>query len=660
MSLKDRIDRIAFSFFGDFYSGKSESYQGLILKMNQSRMSIDYDLYLARITLYSILSGAIGFILGIFITLLLVITGLILVSLPISFPGFIANIIEQYRVGVISITLSTILGLVFFLASYGLFYYLPYYRAGERGRRLDQTLPASVTYMYALSKGGMNMVDVFETMSESTDVYGEVAKEFDMIIKDMEMFGSDVQTAIIRASDTTPSDHMSDFYDDLVGLIDSGGDINDFLYNKSQQYHQIKEQNEEEFLDTLGLLSEAYITLFVAAPLFVIVITSILSLLGGGKLLELYLIVYIVLPMATAGFIVLVDLISTREEDKGKKIYAPDVRKELPEEEIQDRMSPFEEEKFQELLKGKKRYRYQKFLKNPSEFLIQGPIYTLVFTIPIAVLYLLGVLFSGFVTPTIDNLINNTWSTTTFTFIVPFLITMLPLTIFYEIKHRRKNKIANSLADALKKLSSSNEAGMSLSKGLKLVGETSKGYLPREFMRVYSISKWNTDIKVALIRMANRLEIPRLSRTMKLITEAKDSSGNIKEVLGIAARDAETAQKFDRQRKQNMLIYTMIIVLSFLIFLGVLAILQTFFLAEMASIDDEAGANFDEEQLQQVGFDPTDIPIDTYNMVFYHAAILQGLLSGLMAGKMGEDRALSGMKWSIAMVIVAVIAFAFL
>lgn len=654
---RKKIDHISYSFLGSIFRKRENTFSELIKAMNQARYSIDYDLYLSRITFYSIIYAIIGFFVGILLSGLLTVTGLIFVAvLPVEVPGFLAGVFERYRVGLMTLMISLILSVITFFSAFGILYYIPFFKASERGRMLDQNIPPSVTYMYALSKGGMNIVDVFKTMAESDDVYGEVAKEFDMIIKDMEYLGSDIQEAIINASETTPSMNMSDFFDDLVGLIDSGGEIDDFLLTKSEQYHEVRKQNQKEFLETLGVLSEAYVTLLVAAPLFVIVITSILTLLGGGGMFTLYLIIYIIMPLATFGFIIVVDMISTSQDDTSMKIYIPDYKKlETTVEEIESKKEKSKHKnKFDRLIQAKKRYKYVDFINNPFEFTIENPIYTLLFTVPLTLLYLILILVTGAVTISLDALISDSWYTTTLLFVIPIYLLIFPFAIFSGIKNKRRNRIKSQLSDGLKKLSNANEAGMSLEQGLRLVGQTSTGSLAKEFDKVATISQWNTDIKVAMTRMANRLKIPRLSRTVKLITKAKDSSGDIKEVLGIAARDAETAKNFERERKQNMLIYSMIIILSFVIFLGVLIILQSFFLQRMANIETGGEAS---QKLGSIGFNPSDVPVDRYRMVFYHAALIQGFGSGLMAGKMAKGKAINGLKWSLAMATIAVFVF---
>jgi flagellar protein FlaJ len=52
-----------------------------------------------------------------------------------------------------------------------------------------------------------------------------------------------------------------------------------------------------------------------------------------------------------------------------------------------------------------------------------------------------------------------------------------------------------------------------------------------------------------------------------------------------------------------------------------------------------------------------DLPL--YTRLFTHAALIQGFFSGLVAGQMGEGRAVAGLKYSVLMVLIAWIMFRF-
>ena len=50
--------------------------------------------------------------------------------------------------------------------------------------------------MYAMRRGGAQLMTIFYALSENANIYGEVALEVRQIVRDVDFFGSDVVTAI--------------------------------------------------------------------------------------------------------------------------------------------------------------------------------------------------------------------------------------------------------------------------------------------------------------------------------------------------------------------------------------------------------------------------------------------------------------------------------
>ena len=661
-STASRMDKIAFKLFGSYFKGKGDTYAGYRKKINQARMEVGYDMYLSRITLYSIITGLVGAFLGVGITVTLSALGLFdSISLSLRLPAGAAEFVSQYAILIGGFFLTVILAAILGGIAGGILYYLPSFYAGERRRKIDAALPFGVTFMYALSRGGMNILEVMEKLSNADDVYGELANEFDMILRDMDYFGNDLRVALRNGSDMTPSENLSDFLDDLLSVIDSGGEMTPFLYNKSQQYHEIRKQDQKGFLDTLALMSESYVTAFVAAPLFIIIITTIMSVMGGANMMQLYAIIYLVLPIASLGFAFVIDIISTGGEDAAKQLESE--HDEFDIEALEDFAEDSEDERIDDLVQARKMQSIKEFIRNPLGGVRENPLWSLGFTVPVAVIVFAGFVLSGTASPMPEAMKTNPILNTLTLFVLPLMIVSVPLSLFHELKSRRESAIIRELPETLKKLESANETGMTLNESILLVSQTSSGILSDELKKVHNEIQWDTSLNDALIGFANRMKIPRLSRTIKLITKANESSGNIQGVLQVAARDVDTAYKLDRERFQNMIIYTVIIIVSFLVFLFVIVILENQFLTQMAEAGGGGSGSGSGGGAGGGGggaFSMESVPLDAYRMIFFHAGIIQAFASGLVAGQMGENDVLSGLKYGIVMTIIAVVVFTFM
>lgn len=669
-----KVDRLAYGLFGGYFEGKKDNYAGYRKKINQARMEVGFDMYLSRITLFSVVTGVIGALLGVGIAALLASMGMFQeMTISVTLPPGPAQMVKAYAPYIAGFFIMVVMTAVLGGITGGILYYIPSFQAGERRREIDSMLPSAVTFMYALSRGGMNIIEVMEKLSNADDVYGEVANEFDMMLRDMDYFGNDLRIALRNTSEMTPSENMSDFLDDLLSVIDSGGEMTPFLLTKSEQYHEIRKQDQKGFLDTLALMSESYVTAFVAAPLFIIIIMTIMSVMGGADMMQLYAIIYMVLPVASLGFAFVIDIISTggdsavKQLDRERDVFDVEAMEEIAAESDDDRID--------DLVQARKMQSFKDFARDPLAGIKEKPMLSLAFTVPLAIVLLLAMVLSGLATPSVEAMLDDPiWNTIALA-ILPGMTVIVPLSIFHEINSRREAKIIRELPDTLKKLSSANETGMTLEESMLLVSETSSGVLSKELKKVHNEIQWGSSLNEALISFANRMKIPRLSRTIKLLTKANESSGDIQGVLQVAARDVESAYKLDRERFQNMIIYTVIIIISFLVFLFVIIILDSRFLSEMAAqAGDGGGGSGGSGAGAGAGgggggapagggggaMDLSSIPIEKYRMVFFHAGVIQAFCSGLVAGQMGEDDVLSGLKYGVVMTFIAVMVFLFI
>jgi len=427
----------------------------------------------------------------------------------------------------------------------------------------------------------------------------------------------------------------------LLSVIESGGSVTAYLSDRSEQYLDKAIRDQRGFLELLGLIAESYVTAFVAGPLFIVIVYTVMAAMNPGSLLILYIIIYAVLPIGSAMFIVLISMMSP-ETEKGITTF------EL--EEIDEYKAPTmraKEEKhlFEKLEKGRKGIEFKEFLKNPLRSLFENPLHVLYASIPAGFsLFFSGIFLNLGQMTTFDRAI----SILDDYIIFALIVTLLPLAIFFEISSRRQKKMAKEMPNFLKKLASANEIGMTLAQSLELIAKTNIGILTTEVQRIWKDIQWGTSVENALKRFANRVKSSSVSRVITLILKANRASGNTREVLEVAARDAVNHEILREERTSQMIIYVIIIHLSFLVFLFVIATMCGTFLPVMSGVGTAGAAG------------PTfmgGVDVDAFRRIFFHAAVIQGFCSGLIAGQMGEGSVFSGIKHSIIMVSIAYLAF---
>jgi flagellar protein FlaJ len=106
-----------------------------------------------------------------------------------------------------------------------------------------------------------------------------------------------------------------------------------------------------------------------------------------------------------------------------------------------------------------------------------------------------------------------------------------------------------------------------------------------------------------------------------------------------------------KERLAEMFIYTAIVYLSFFVFLYVVGVLTIQFLPILGKIPPTGLSSVG--PMANVGL----IPTKTFNLILYHACLVQALFSGLIAGQMGESSISAGVKHSCILLIIALVAF---
>ena len=216
------------------------------------------------------------------------------------------------QAGLAIAALVATLGLTAVAATYGWAFQGPRVVAFMRGERLDEQLPFAVNYMASMAKANVTPEKIIENLSRQP-VYGEVTVEAQRIRRDINGLGLDLVRALQRAVDRAPSNKFHDFLQGLLMAVSAGGSVEGFLETKADQYMADLSQDQEAFLETLGILAEGYVTVVLAGPLFVIIMLTVLVLFGtsGTFSLELgYLMMLAVVPLANLGFAISVDTIA--------------------------------------------------------------------------------------------------------------------------------------------------------------------------------------------------------------------------------------------------------------------------------------------------------------------------------------------------------------
>lgn len=296
-------ERFCFNLLGKRMKAKRDDYVTLRNDLLSARFKTPFEVYLSTAYVSSIIVGlSAALLIGI-------VTWIFQLPMLIKYNGEVPEIVVglsaySLLIGTIFITIFSLL--VFGGLTYLVFMLYPGLEAGNRRRNIDASLPYAINYITSMSTAGITPAEVFRLLGSST-IYGQSAVEARYIAREIDIFGRDLIDSLRLVSASTPSRRMKEFLQGTMASVSSGGNITEYFRTKAEQYALENRQTQKMFLETLALVSESYVTAMVAGTLFLIILQSIMSVLSGdNKPMFLYAIIYIMIPLGSIMFVIMI------------------------------------------------------------------------------------------------------------------------------------------------------------------------------------------------------------------------------------------------------------------------------------------------------------------------------------------------------------------
>ena len=213
---------------------------------------------------------------------------------------------------ILSFTTSSFLTIIFFLS----YVNYPKVLIASRAKNIENVLPFASLHLSTIASSKLPLHKIFEIFSKFA-ARGELAGEIGAIQNDIKLFGIDINTALEKAIERTPSKSLKELLYGILSTNRSGGDLAIYLSEKSKTFMQEYKRRLYEFSHQLTVFIEVYLTAIILGAVFFVVLTSILSGIGGGGggiiLLQFFLI-FVFLPMVSGIFIFLIKSIAPEGE----------------------------------------------------------------------------------------------------------------------------------------------------------------------------------------------------------------------------------------------------------------------------------------------------------------------------------------------------------
>jgi len=718
------VSRLALPIFGGYVAESSPRRHEQIRRMRAAFVGDSHRVFQSQTLFIAGVAGVVGSVYGVYVGAAIlrslaadpeVIAGVLPAQLaPLATLAVVSDLSILSVFGLLIVASGTV-GAGLAAATYWGRWTILDQRARARGVEIDATLPRTVAFVYALSRSGMPFQTVLRTLARNEDVYGEASRELGVAVRDMDAFGTDVLTALKQTAERTPSENLEEFAENLASVLSSGQNVSSFLHEQYERFQEEVEAQQRQYLDLLSTFAEVYVTVLVAGPLFFITVLVVVGLVIQDTLIVIRLVTYLGIPLATFGFVVYVDSITEglnvvsrsgsdeKEEDTNADTAAgvrrstaadptdppgagPDATGMADGGTVRERRpvpgpgpgpgpapdTDADADNWLRLAAYDRIGRYRRALSDPVGLMLDNPLYTLLVTGPLGLvvvwlslgvsvgasggLLLRGTPVSSAPAPELAAIVDGPIVQAT-------IVVMLGIAVAHEVQKRQVRAVEAEMPDFLDRMASINEAGATVVGSLGRLSNAELGGLGDEIRRVWRDIRWGATVGEALARMERRTGAPTVSRTVTLIRNAMAASGDISPVLRIAADEAKEIRRLERERRQEMLTYLVVIYVSFLVFLGIIVALTVSFIPAIESAGAAGGGGV---AGQAPGIDPGvlgglgTVDADAYEVLFFHAAVIQGICSGLVAGQLGEGTVSDGVKHATLLSTLAYGVFIFL
>ncbi len=614
----DRLTR----YYRRVINKKPHKYFGLSQAIERARLPVTTPRFYALAQFYAILSMIPGALLGYFITIAILPLST-LESVGIRFREYFP--LQNPEVGY-QIIVSIALGIFayFFVKSSILSY--PYYIGNIRRGKIETAMPHAVNMILGMARGGVPLIASFRFIAENKHIFDEASVEFGKIVELIELFGQDMLTAIRYVIDTTPSEKFATFLDNFVNVIESGGSVIEYLNLKSQQLLEEKEKYYTVFFETMQVLAEIYLAMFIVAPLFFLTVLVVFQILQGGVLEGFRFVLFAMLPLGSLMIIYIISQMMPKEP-------ASTIGERL---EVVERLGV----KTNGLSGGEFKVNKIRAKINRIKRFLLTPFNEVVYS-----LTLRAISFYLLIPPIVFVVV--AYGRVDFeTLLVGFLLfLLLPLIIFVEYREWLIRKIEKQVPDFLRQLAGLNEAGLNVVEALKHITAMEMGILSREIVKIKRDLEWGELVSEALKKFETRVRSSVISRVVSLIVKAVESTPTIKEALYTASLYSEMEIEAKERIRTQMSMYTLIIYIAFGVFLYTSYVLLNNIMSIFTSIQELPAGVIAEVNLNLI------------KETFYQTALLVGFFSGFTAGMMGEGKLEAGFKHVLIFMVVGYIFF---
>ena len=192
------------------------------------------------------------------------------------------------------------------------FYIYPMQKARNIERSIETDLPFALAHMSAIASSGIPPEFMFELLT-GFEEYKAISAHAQMVVRNIKNYGMSSISAINDVANKTPSKPFKQVLNGMTSTIEKGGDLVSYLKDMSDKALFDYRLKRENYLKTLSTYADIYTALLVAAPLMLLAVLGVMSIIGGdvmGFTIKdiISLLTWVILPLLNVVFLAFIHI----------------------------------------------------------------------------------------------------------------------------------------------------------------------------------------------------------------------------------------------------------------------------------------------------------------------------------------------------------------
>ena len=230
------------------------------------------------------------------------------------------------------------------------------------------------------------------------------------------------------------------------------------------------------------------------------------------------------------------------------------------------------------------------------------------------------------------------------------LLLIGPFGVYNYLEIQKKNHMQDRLPNFLIEVSDSLSTGATIFDSIKVASKSHYGRLSFEIKRMKSQLSWKIDVKEILSDFADRMKSAIIHRIVISLNKGLVMGGNTTKIFRAAAIEVSQVNRLENQRKAEMSVYTIVILISFFVFLAIVIMMDLTIFKSFFDLQVEQSGGMGGIVINPI--DITELKYSLYTFIF-----VQSIGAGIISGFMMDGKVSSGIRFSCILGIVSFIIF---